>query len=44
MAEGYPRESKVYPSERHGTLSILDMLHYFEEKGTKRVTDLHIKI
>ena len=44
MAEGYPRESKVYQSERHGMLSILDMLHYFEEKGTKRVTDLHIKI
>jgi len=44
MAEGYPRESKVYQSERHGMLSILDMLNYFEEKGTKRVTDLHIKV
>jgi len=44
MAKGYSRDTKVYPSESYGVLSILDMMHYFEEKGTTRATDLHIKI
>ena len=44
MNKDYSLEFKVYPSESHGTLSIHDMLHYFQEKGTQRVTDLHIKV
>ncbi len=44
MAENYPETAKVYPTENTGSLSILDMLHYFEEKGAMRVSDLHIKI
>jgi len=44
MAEKYPETAKVYPTENTGSLSILDMLHYFEEKGAMRVSDLHIKI
>lgn len=34
----------VYPSEDMGLLSIHDMLSYFEEVGTMRVSDLHIKV
>jgi twitching motility protein PilT len=44
MNKNYSLEFKVYPSESHGTLSIHDMLNYFLEKGTQRVTDLHIKV
>ncbi len=44
MAEGYSETAKVYHTENTGSLSILDMLHYFEEKGAMRVSDLHIKI
>jgi twitching motility protein PilT len=34
----------VYPSEEMGQLSIQDMLNYFEEMGTMRVSDLHLKV
>lgn len=44
MTEKYPASAKVYSTESHGKLSILDMLAYFEEKGAMRVSDLHIKV
>ena len=44
MNEKYPASAKVYPTENRGKLSILGMLHYFEEKGAMRVSDLHIKV
>ncbi len=44
MAEGCSASDKVYLTENLGSLSILDMLAYFEEKGVMRVSDLHIKI
>jgi twitching motility protein PilT len=34
----------VYQTEDMGQLSIKDMLSYFEEMGTMRVSDLHIKV
>jgi twitching motility protein PilT len=34
----------VYTSEDMGQLSIQDMLNYFEEMGTMRVSDLHLKV
>jgi len=34
----------VYPTEDMGQLSIQDMLNYFEEMGTMRVSDLHLKV
>jgi len=34
----------VYPTEDMGQLSILDMLTYFEQMGTMRVSDLHLKV
>ena len=44
MTQGYPIAAKVYPTENLGTMSILDMLNYFVEKGAMRVSDLHIKV
>ncbi|MFB0525675.1 MAG: type IV pilus twitching motility protein PilT [Phycisphaerae bacterium] len=44
MAEGYPETAKVYPTEKLGPFSILDMLTYFEQHGAMRVSDLHIKV
>lgn len=44
MAENYPIDAKVYPTEDLNKLSILDMLRYFEEKGAMNVSDLHIKV
>jgi len=44
MSEEYSAAIKVYTTENLGKLSILDMLHYFEEKGVMRVSDLHIKV
>jgi len=44
MAEGYPETAKVYPTEKLGQFSILDMLVYFEQHGAMRVSDLHIKV
>lgn len=44
MALNYKAEDKVYPTENLGKLSIRDMLAYFQEHGTMRVSDLHIKI
>ncbi len=44
MAKGYSAEAKVYASEEGKRLSILDLLHYFEEQGAMRVSDLHIKV
>lgn len=37
-------QKSVYPSEDMGRLSIHDMLSYFEEMGTMRISDLHIKV
>jgi twitching motility protein PilT len=37
-------QKAVYPSEDMGQLSIHDMLNYFEEMGTMRVSDLHLKV
>ncbi len=34
----------VYPTEDMGLLSIHDMLTYFEQMGTMRVSDLHLKV
>jgi twitching motility protein PilT len=34
----------VYPTENRGQLSIQDMLTYFEQMGTMRVSDLHLKV
>jgi len=34
----------VYPTENKGQLSIQDMLNYFEQVGTMRVSDLHLKV
>jgi twitching motility protein PilT len=34
----------VYPTENKGQLSIQDMLTYFEQMGTMRVSDLHLKV
>lgn len=34
----------VYPAENGGQLSIQDMLAYFEQMGTMRVSDLHLKV
>ncbi len=44
MSEGYPETAKVYPTEKLGQLSILDMLVYFEQHGALRVSDLHLKV
>ena len=44
MANTYQASTKVYPTEEAGTLSITDMLEYFEQRGAMRVSDLHIKI
>jgi len=33
MAKGYVPDAKIYPSQSHGKLSILDMLRNFEEKA-----------
>ena len=44
MAEGYPIDAKVYATEDLKRLSMLDMLHYFEEQGAMKVSDLHIKV
>ncbi|MBN2455640.1 MAG: PilT/PilU family type 4a pilus ATPase [Sedimentisphaerales bacterium] len=44
MSNGYQATTKVYPTEEAGTLSITDMLEYFEQRGAMRVSDLHIKI
>ena len=44
MAKGYVPDEKIYPSQSYGKLSILDMLRNFEEKGTMRISDLHLKI
>jgi twitching motility protein PilT len=44
MAEDYSASAKVYPTEKMGKFSILDMLDYFEKHGAMRVSDLHIKV
>lgn len=44
MAEGYVVTAKAYTTENMGTLSIYDLLAYFEKKGAMRVSDLHIKV
>jgi twitching motility protein PilT len=44
MPVQYETTKSVYPSENMGELSIKDMLNYFEEMGTMRVSDLHLKV
>jgi len=44
MAEGYSIDAKVYATEDLKRLSMHDMLHYFEEQGAMKVSDLHIKV
>jgi len=44
VAADYDVNTKVYPTENMGKLSIRDMLKYFEEQGAMRVSDLHIKV
>jgi twitching motility protein PilT len=44
MAEDYSASTKVYPTEKMGKFSILDMLEYFEKHGAMRVSDLHLKV
>jgi twitching motility protein PilT len=44
MAEGYIVTAKAYPTENMGTLSMHDLLAYFEKRGAMRVSDLHIKV
>ncbi len=44
MNEQYSASAKVYSAAGLGDFSILDMLHYFEEHGAMRVSDLHIKV
>ena len=44
MAVVYEVDKNVYPTEDRGQLSIQDMLAYFENMGTMRVSDLHLKV
>jgi twitching motility protein PilT len=44
MTREYVPDAKIYPSQSHGSMGILDMLRHFEEKGTMRISDLHLKI
>ncbi len=44
MAVVYEVNKNVYPTEDMGQLSIQDMLTYFENMGTMRVSDLHLKV
>ena len=44
MAEDYSVSAKIYPTEKMGKFSILDMLEYFEKHGAMRVSDLHLKV
>jgi len=44
MTHEYLATAKVYPTEKLGSMSITDMLAYFEERGAMRVSDLHIKV
>jgi len=44
MAEGYAIDAKVYATEDLKRLSMHDLLHYFEEQGAMKVSDLHIKV
>ncbi len=44
MAVAYDATKTIYETENMGQLSIHNMLEYFEEMGTMRVSDLHIKV
>lgn len=44
MSEDYSVSAKIYPTEKMGKFSILDMLEYFEKHGAMRVSDLHLKV
>jgi twitching motility protein PilT len=44
MAVVHEITKSVYPTENMGQLSIQDMLTYFEQMGTMRVSDLHLKV
>jgi twitching motility protein PilT len=44
MAVLHEITKSVYPTEDMGQLSIHDMLTYFEQMGTMRVSDLHLKV
>ncbi len=44
MAEEFLISTKVYPAAEHGSLSLADMLDYFQKRGALRVSDLHLKV
>lgn len=44
MTATYEATNTVYDTENMGRLSIHDMLEYFEQMGTMRVSDLHLKV
>ena len=44
MNELYHIAKKVYPSDKMGMLSMLDMLDFFIKRGPMRVSDLHVKV
>ncbi|MBN2020954.1 MAG: PilT/PilU family type 4a pilus ATPase [Sedimentisphaerales bacterium] len=44
MTVKYEISKSVYQTEDMGLLSIHDMLNYFEQMGTMRVSDLHLKV
>ncbi len=44
MHEQYQVSDRIYPTNKLGKLSILDMLHRFQKEGVMRISDLHIKI
>jgi len=44
MTQTYEATKPVYTAENTKELSINDMLTYFEEMGTMRVSDLHLKV
>ena len=44
MAVIHEVTKSIYQTEDMGQLSIHDMLTYFEQMGTMRVSDLHLKV
>ena len=37
-------DAKVYHADAHRTLSMQDLLDYFTQHGSLRVSDLHLKV
>jgi len=44
MSSKYSLDSKVYPIDGEHALSIADLLDYFRQHGSLRVSDLHLKV